>query len=262
MFTETQLKMITPDGNIYRYIGSDIVDLFNVGDCADIFFPNGYGKGKRTFQGIAPCLNTTTTASCFIVKEDVMNLKEELCRHLIDNDLVQEFDVIKHSYSTSRMNDWEKRNVELNNMSPTLDTRCDYLGVVVKDEEEQMNNMIYDSKSLRETIENNIDKFEEGRVLNMDLYNRKVNEELSQTLTMPNHNSQRLYDGLRIRKLTPTECFRLMSVKDEDSSKLDHLSNSTKYHLAGDSIVVNVLQAIFKSVLIDNPVLDVEVGDN
>ena len=133
MFTETQLKMITPDGNIYRYIGSDIVDEFNVGDCADISFPNGYGKGKRTFQGIAPCLNTTTTASCFIVKEDVMNLKEELCKHLIDNNLVEEYDVIKHSYSTSRMNDWEKRNVETNNISPTLDTRCDCLGVVVKD---------------------------------------------------------------------------------------------------------------------------------
>ena len=185
-----------------------------------------------------------------------MNLKEELCKHLIDNNLVEEFDVIKHSYSTSRMNDWEKRNVETNNISPTLDTRCDCLGVVVKDEEAQMDNMIQGSKSLRETIENNIDKFEEGRVLNMDLYNRKVNEELSQTLTMPNHNSQRLYDGLRIRKLTPTECFRLMGVKDEDSCKLDHLSNSTKYHLAGDSIVVNVLQAIFKSVLVDHPVLE------
>ena len=185
-----------------------------------------------------------------------MNLKQELCKHLIDNNLVEEFDVIKHSYSTSRMNDWEKRNVETNNMSPTLDTRCDCLGVVVKDKEEQMINMIQGSKSLRETIENNIDKFEEGRVLNMDLYNRKVNEELSQTLTMPNHNSQRLYDGLRIRKLTPTECFRLMGVKDEDSCWLDHLSNSTKYHLAGDSIVVNVLQSIFKSVLVDYPVLE------
>ena len=63
-------------------------------------------------------------------------------------------------------------------------------------------------------------------------------------------------NNLRIRKLTPKECFRLMGVKDEDSDKLNHLSNATKYHLAGDSIVVNVLQAIFKSILIDNPVLD------
>ena len=69
------------------------------------------------------------------------------------------------------------------------------------------------------------------------------------TITATNQN-------LRIRKLTPTECFRLMAVKDEDSSKLNHLSNATKYHLAGDSIVVNVLQAIFKSILIDNPIVD------
>lgn len=47
-----------------------------------------------------------------------------------------------------------------------------------------------------------------------------------------------------------------MGVHDEDSNKLNHLSNATKYHLAGDSIVVNVLQAIFKSILIDNPVVE------
>lgn len=63
-------------------------------------------------------------------------------------------------------------------------------------------------------------------------------------------------NNLRIRKLTPTECFRLMGVKDEDSEKLNHLSNSVKYHLAGDSIVVNVLETIFKSILIDNPIVD------
>lgn len=47
-----------------------------------------------------------------------------------------------------------------------------------------------------------------------------------------------------------------MGVHDEDINKLNHLSNATKYHLAGDSIVVNVLQAIFKSILIDNPVVE------
>lgn len=47
-----------------------------------------------------------------------------------------------------------------------------------------------------------------------------------------------------------------MGVRDEDSNKLNHLSNATKYHLAGDSIVVNVLQAIFKSILIDNPIVE------
>lgn len=53
---------------------------------------------------------------------------------------------------------------------------------------------------------------------------------------------------LKIRKLTPKECFRLMGVKDEDIDKLKY-SDATLYHLAGDSIVVNVLMAIFKEVL-------------
>lgn len=57
-------------------------------------------------------------------------------------------------------------------------------------------------------------------------------------------------DRLRIRKLTPKECFRLMGVKDEDFSNVEkHQSNSSLYHLAGDSIVVDVLMAIFKEMM-------------
>lgn len=55
---------------------------------------------------------------------------------------------------------------------------------------------------------------------------------------------------LRIRKLTTRECFRAMGVKDEDYDKIaKNQSNSSLYHLAGDSIVVNVLMAIFKQLL-------------
>lgn len=55
--------------------------------------------------------------------------------------------------------------------------------------------------------------------------------------------------GLRIRKLTPIECFRLMGVSDEDIAKLHGISDSTKYHLAGDSIVTTCLMAIFGEML-------------
>lgn len=58
------------------------------------------------------------------------------------------------------------------------------------------------------------------------------------------------YNNLRIRKLTPLECFRLMGVKDEDFEKVrKNQSDSSLYHLAGDSIVVNVLMAIFKELI-------------
>lgn len=110
--------------------------------------------------------------------------------------------------------------------------------------------MLKGGKQLNETIEKNIDKFKKGKVLNMDLYNRSVNENLSQTITLPHHNSQRLFDGLRIRKLTPKECWRLMGFDDEDFNKASQVcSNTQLYKQAGNSIVVNTLVAILNNLL-------------
>ncbi len=56
--------------------------------------------------------------------------------------------------------------------------------------------------------------------------------------------------NLRIRKLTPKECFRLMGVKDEDYEKIKpNQSESSLYHLAGDSICSPVLMAVFGELL-------------
>lgn len=54
----------------------------------------------------------------------------------------------------------------------------------------------------------------------------------------------------RIRKLTPLECHRLMGVKDEDFFKMRDagISDSQLYKLAGNSIVVDVLEAIFRNI--------------
>ena len=72
LWTETQKQMITEDGNIKRYINSDVVDKFEVGDCADISFPNGYNKANRVFEGYSPAINGTTTQSSFVVKEPII----------------------------------------------------------------------------------------------------------------------------------------------------------------------------------------------
>ena len=53
---------------------------------------------------------------------------------------------------------------------------------------------------------------------------------------------------LRIRKLTPKECFRLMGFSDEDFDSIHGISNCQLYKMAGNSIVVNVLEEIFKSL--------------
>ncbi|MBQ3348061.1 DNA cytosine methyltransferase [Candidatus Saccharibacteria bacterium] len=54
----------------------------------------------------------------------------------------------------------------------------------------------------------------------------------------------------RIRKLTPRECWRLMGFSDEDFDKASKVcSNTQLYRQAGNSIVVNVLEAILRNLL-------------
>ena len=59
------------------------------------------------------------------------------------------------------------------------------------------------------------------------------------------------YYRIRIRKLTPKECFRLMGFDDEDCDILSEnkISNTQIYKMAGNSIVVQVLEHIFKNLL-------------
>ena len=58
---------------------------------------------------------------------------------------------------------------------------------------------------------------------------------------------------MRIRKLTPRECFRLMGVDDTDINKLLNcgVSNSNCYKLAGNSIVVDVMTAMFEKLFVN-----------
>lgn len=63
--------------------------------------------------------------------------------------------------------------------------------------------------------------------------------------------------GHRIRKYTERECFRLMGVNDTDSDKIrEVVSKSQCYKLAGNSIVVDVLAAIFKQLFTENKTTD------
>ena len=56
---------------------------------------------------------------------------------------------------------------------------------------------------------------------------------------------------LRIRKLTPKECWRLMGFDDEDHDKVERagISNAQRYKMAGNSIVVNVVEKILKNLI-------------
>ena len=69
--------------------------------------------------------------------------------------------------------------------------------------------------------------------------------------TINSGGDKRVIEGdFKIRKLTPRECFRLMGMRDDDIDKIQQagISNSQQYKMAGNSIVVDVLEAIFKNL--------------
>lgn len=150
--------------------------------------------------------------------------KKILCNELVKSNILSEYGVVNHS-RTNGLHDKNKKT-----------RQTDYI-------ETKYIRLKRNTKQLRETIENN--EFKIGEIKMLDLYNRTTRENISQTIDT-GHNSQRLFDGLRIRKLTPKECFRLMGVKEEDYNNVSkNQSNSSLYHLVGDSIVTTCLMMIF-----------------
>lgn len=115
----------------------------------------------------------------------------------------------------------QKRGVVQKQMIQTLKTSGEDIGVVVKNK----------GKEIVKTTEI-------SNTLMARDYKGFGNQEMTAILS-----------NLRIRKLTPLECYRLMGFDDEDYEKASQVcSNSQLYKQAGNSIVVNVLEAIFKEL--------------
>ena len=116
----------------------------------------------------------------------------------------------------------QKWGVVQKEMIQTIKTSGDDVGVVV-------DGTIFDIKSQKR-------------------YQAKPNSEIAPTQYAQEHYA--VSHGLRIRKLTPLECWRLMGIKDEYfwRAKNSGVSNTQLYKQAGNAIVVNVLVAIFKNL--------------
>ena len=232
--------------------------------------------------------------------EENYNLKNQLCDKLIKENMVEENDVIRHSYSNNRMKNFHKQNVN-NDLSPTLDTRCDCLGIAIRNNTKKgylvahegdgiytntstkrgtvqkdmiqtlttfqdkgvvVKENVYTSSekelftedgNIKRYIKSDIvDEFKEGQMATTSFPNgyghgpRTHNESISlNTIDKPS-----VKQNLRIRKLTPKECWRLMGFSDDDFDKASKVcSNAQLYKQAGNSIVVNVLEEILKKLL-------------
>lgn len=78
----------------------------------------------------------------------------------------------------------------------------------------------------------------------------KVGCKISPSLRANNNSTYGLTGNLRIRKLTPKECWRLMGFDDKDFEKAEKVnSNAQLYKQAGNSIVVDVLYYILHNLL-------------
>ena len=94
---------------------------------------------------------------------------------------------------------------------------------------------------------------EEGDSINLEQPNSttrrdRIGNKIANTLTCS--CNQAVVNEYRIRKLTPKECWRLMGFKDEQFLKAEQVcSNSQLYKQAGNSIVVNVMEEIFKNLM-------------
>lgn len=184
------LEFMKPNDTIdYTYSNSRLKEM-----------ESGYIKTKNSEDNNIMNTITTNADSFGVCVED--NLKRQLCNKLVENGMVEEEeDVIRHSYTNNRLGNGEKNMGRIESkekLCPTLDTRCDCLGVCVNEQ------------AVKQTLKKN----------------------------------------LRIRKLTPNECFRLQGVTDDDFKNCAvNQSNASLYHLAGDSITTTTLMAIFGTLL-------------
>lgn len=177
------------------------------------------------------------------VKFDFDNLERKEMRPLIDfldNDPkieTAEYDVTQPSMLKSLENGKTKVIISNTATITTKMVRWNNAGVIFKDFK---NFYTYPRKS-------------DGKLINGN-YNRAwKSDRYIGTLTVKEIQKIGLVkdEELKFRYLTPRECFKLMGFSDSDFDKvmLKGIPKTRLYALAGNSIVVNVLEAIFKELL-------------
>ena len=95
-------------------------------------------------------------------------------------------------------------------------------------------------------IEKTINKntFYENEIKGLDFYNQSKHDKMP-TLANPSHGHLGLFSKNIIRRLTPIECERLQTVKDNYTA---HVSDSQRYKMLGNGWTVDIITHIFKYI--------------
>ena len=131
-------------------------------------------------------------------------------------------------------------------VAQTLDTSCNQAVIMQKPRgfNKGGEHEVAPTLSSNSWQENNLLKVGGVYTNDSDSHNRGVMPGLSRTLKSQNHDAG-VFDGIRIRKLTPRECWRLQGFPDWAFDKAQEVnSNSQLYKQAGNSVTVPVIYEI------------------
>ena len=185
------------------------------------------------------------------------NLKSEYAKKLIENG-IKPYSVVRHSYTNNRLKGDKPidtvQSVDTN-LSPTLDTRCDCLGVAVESQYTKLEKQLFDGGgNIKRYIgSDKVDLFKEGQMATTTFPNgyghgpRTHNESIAlNTIDRPSVKMD-----LRIRKLVPLETMKLMGFerKDEQAMREIEMSDSAIYHCAGDALITTLCAMLIATML-------------
>lgn len=182
-------------------------------------------------------------------------LQREVCNKALEKGLVEPNDAIEYTYSNARLKEIKqgfikKQNIIDNQVMSTLKTNPQQIGVCVETTKKS-----FDVQPLKIKTANKkgYDEAVDGDGVDLQYPNSntrrgRVGHGVSKTIMTG--DLMGVVHNYRIRKLTPKECWRLMGFDDEDFEKVAQVNSNTQlYKQAGNSIVVNVLEAILGNLL-------------
>ena len=312
---EKRLKDYLEDEVDEKYYLSDkLLNFFQENSKNNEEKGNGFRFKPKDDDSIA---NTVTTLAGNRMEDNFIKIpedtkkgyaKQQLCNAMLENGHLEEYDMIRHSYTNERMENLDRKESS-GEISATLTTRSDTLGVVVPfgsyytlpDNQGNINTQCNRASNVDgyaltvvasepgkvaiSKVNDNYHQLNGGKWDKMHDISRRVynTESVSPTIhTMGGGNTEPkiiepsvivkeatkqgydiahvgdsggdkrvIEESLRIRKLTPLECWRLMGIDDEDFYKAQSsgVSNSQLYKQAGNGLVVDVFAALISTMV-------------
>ena len=201
------------------------------GDSINLQFPSSKTRRGRVGHEVSQTLQTSDSMGV------VEPLCKKVCNEVLKKNLVKPNDVIDCTYSSSRLKELENGKIRTQNRS------CP----------DCCNTLKTDSHRMGVCVDNPVCVASRGRKNEDGEFHQKIEprkDGVTNTLTTVRKDNL-LVSNYRIRKLTPLECWRLMGFDDSDFHKAEKVnSNNQLYKQAGNSIVVNVLEAILARLLV------------